>query len=391
MSISLKNYTLKYLATAFLVIIAIWATLFYTFVIEEVYDNIDDGLKNLKIQIIRQAYIDEQILEVREFDFNQYRITAIDKDSYKGGNYFRNEMFYMEYEEDYEPYRVLETYFWSKDGMAKRLEIRASIVEEDEFAQNLLIALLVLYGVIVTSVIIINNVVLRKTWKPFYQILTKLRNYQFGTQHQAKDIPTNIQEFKLLNQEIEKMIVRNQQSFTSQKQFIENAAHELQTPMAVAINKLEMIMEDESLQEDTFKELIGVRQTLQRLVLINKSLLTLSRIENNQFLAKENLNFNQVIQKVYEDFAEMMEFKQIRFDLVRDGEFEVQFNRDLAYILISNLFRNAIKYNINGGIIQVCTTPSSFVIQNSPQIEKPLDKELIFNRFYKSDQDNTSS
>ena len=74
MSISLKNYTLKYLATALLIIIAIWAGLFYAVILEELYDNTDDGLKDLKIQIVRKAYIDEKILSINEFDFNQFRI-----------------------------------------------------------------------------------------------------------------------------------------------------------------------------------------------------------------------------------------------------------------------------------------------------------------------------
>lgn len=391
MSISLKNYTLKYIAFAFLAIMAVWAALFYTFLIEEVYDNIDDGLKNLKIQIIREAYVNDKTLTVNQFDFNQYRITPIDIKQYKEGNFFRNDSFYMEYEDGYEPYRVLETYFFDKQGNPKRLEIRASIVEEDEFAQNLLLALLMLYIIIVTSIIIINNVVLRKTWRPFYQTLSNLSKYEFDKKYNPISIPTDIYEFKLLNAEIDKMIERNRQTFEHQKQFIENAAHELQTPLAVAINKLEMLIEDENLGEVKLRELTDIRQTLQRLVTLNRSLLVLSRIENNQFLDKQWVDFNQIIQTIAEDFSDMFEFKNIRFDLENNGIFKTEINPNLAYILNSNLFRNAIKYNKNGGNIRVITTENAFLIQNSSSVEKPLDKELIFNRFYKTEQDSTST
>ncbi|MDO4229076.1 MAG: HAMP domain-containing sensor histidine kinase [Capnocytophaga sp.] len=391
MSISLRNYTLKYLVSAFLIIIAVWAALFYTFLREEIYDNIDDGLKNLKIQIIREAYVNDNALKVSEFDFNQYRITSIEMQQYKEGNFFRNELFYMEYEEDYEPYRVLETYFMDKEGFPKRLEIRTSMVEEGEFVQNLLFALLILYAVIVASIVIINNVMLRKTWKPFYQILTNLRKYQFGKEYQQENTATDIHEFRLLKNEIERMIDRNQQAFQNQKQFIENASHELQTPLAVAINKIEILMEDENLGEEKLVELNNIKQTLLRLVTLNKSLLTLSRIENNQYLERESVNFSQVIRKIWEDFSDMMAFKEIRSEIVEKESFITEINPNLAYILVSNLLRNAIKYNKNGGFIQFEIFANGFSLQNTSVQAKSLDKNLIFNRFYKSNQDSTST
>src|SRR5690606_34249169 len=171
MSISLKNYTLKYLATILLVIIAIWAGIFYAIILEEVYDNTDDGLKNLKIQIIREAYNNPEMLNVNKFDFNQFKITPVDVVEYKEGNFFRNEEYYMEYDQDMEPYRVLETFFIDKNKNHHKLEIRTSTVEEDEFRENLFIALVFLYIFLVGSIILINHIVLKKVWNPFYKTL----------------------------------------------------------------------------------------------------------------------------------------------------------------------------------------------------------------------------
>ena len=49
MKISLKNYTFRYLTFWLLIVIAIWAFLFHSLILDEVYDNVDDGLKNQKI------------------------------------------------------------------------------------------------------------------------------------------------------------------------------------------------------------------------------------------------------------------------------------------------------------------------------------------------------
>ncbi|GET45816.1 sensor histidine kinase [Capnocytophaga felis] len=392
MSISLKSYTLKYLASALFIIIAVWATLFYTFLIEEVYDNIDDGLKNLKIQIIREAYLNDKIMDINEFDFNQFRIIPIELQDYKEGNYFRTESFYMEYEDEPEPYRVLETYFRDKEGQPKRLEIRTSIVEEDEFGQNLFIALIVLYVVMVTSIITINNIILRKTWKPFYQILERLGNYELGKgNNTTKSESTNVREFKLLNSQIQKMIHRNELMFKQQKQFIENASHELQTPLAIAINKIEILLEDDTLSEEKLIELSNTRETLLKLVKINKSLLMLSRIENNQFSPREEINLNAITKNIVNDFSDMIDFKEISLELNDNKIFKPIMNPDLAYILVSNLLRNAIKYNKNGGAIRIDFSENGFSISNTSSTSESLDKSLIFNRFYKSDQDSTST
>ncbi len=391
MSVSLKNYTLKYLAIALLTIIAAWAGLFYAVVFDEVYDNIDDGLKDLKIQIIREAYIDENILNVNEFDFNQFRIKQINASEYKEGNFFRNEQFYMEYDEEMEPYRILETYFTDQEGNYQKLEIRASTVEEDDFREDLLIALVFLYVFLVASIIFINNIVLKKVWKPFYKTLNDLGKYEFGKSNKTEFNSTKVREFILLDREIDKMIKRNEQTFSQQKQFIENASHELQTPLAIAINKLDFLIENEGFSEKNLTELSQTKEGLLRLVKLNKSLLMLSKIENNQFNKKQNIIINETAKAVVEDFSEIIEFKSILLDFSENGSFETHINQDLGYILISNLFRNAIKYNPHGGKIILEISENEFCIKNTSVENKPLDRELIFTRFYKSNQDNTST
>lgn len=391
MSISLKNYTLKYLAAALLIIIAIWAGLFYAVILDELYDNTDDGLKDLKIQIIRKAYIDENILNINEFDFNQFRINQINISEYKEANYFRNEQFYMEYDGEMEPYRILETHFTDKNGNHQKLELRTSTVEEDDFRDNLLIALIFLYIFLVVSIILINNFVLKKVWKDFYATLDNLGKYEFGKDNKSENNPTKIKEFNLLNKKIDKMIERNEGAFIQQKQFIENASHELQTPLAIAINKLDLLIENEEFSEKNLSELSKTKEGLMRLVKLNKSLLMLSRIENNQFADKKEIITNQVLKNILEDFSDMIEFKHVSLEFSESGNLKININPDLGYILISNLIRNAIKYNALNGKIIVEIFDDELNIKNLSLNNEPLDKYLIFNRFYKSRQDDTST
>ena len=391
MSITLKNYTLKFLATALLIVIAVWTSLFYALMLEELYDNTDDGLKDQKIQIIRKAYENESILKQHQFDLNQYKITPISAKDYLETDSFRNENFFMEYDEEMEPYRVLETYFIDKNGNHHKLEIRTATVEEDDFIESLLIALVILYILIIASILIINNISLKKIWKPFYSTLNYLSDYQFGQNKKLISNKTPITEFKLLDSEIAKMISRNENSVYQQKQFIENASHELQTPIAVALNQIDVLLESDDLTQKNYLEINQIRNTLKRMSTLNQSLLMLSKIENQQFKDKEEVVFNTVVKTMISDFNSILEFKSIALELIENGEFKTLINKDLAYSLLSNLIKNSIKYNINNGKIIIEIDNLSLKIKNTSKRKTPLNSEDIFSRFYKESEDHLST
>ncbi len=391
MQVSLKNYTLRYLSIAFLIIITIWAALFYAFILEEVYDNVDDGLKNQKILILREVYEDPNLLEINAYGINQFRITPVgDGDDFSEENYLDNEFFYMPYDDEMEPYRVLRTSFYAPDQKPYHLEIRTSTVEEDDLILNLTTALVVLYLVLVLGVYLINELVLRRAWRPFRIILENLNLYRFGKKDYLKPVSTNIVEFNQLNEEINQMWRRNEEVFDEQKRFIENAAHELQTPLAITINKLELLMEDESLSESQLTQLAASKSSLRRLVNLNKALLMLSKIENKQYKAVRQISLNQLVKEISEDFQDFLSFKDITLQVAEYGFFDISMNKDLALVMISNLFRNAIRYNIKGGIISITIGKNHLSVANTGN-QAPLNQEKIFNRFHKGTQDSQSN
>jgi signal transduction histidine kinase len=379
------------LVVAILIIMAIWALLFYAVIMDEVYDNIDDGLKNQKILIIREAYINSEIIEnARDFGINQFRILPVEESTYTDSNQFSKEMIYMPYDEDDEPYRVLRTGFHDQEGNPYKLEIRTSTVEEDDFLFDLGISLAVLYSVIVLSIMVINYLVLTRAWRPFHQILNNLSRYRFGNAKSFQAVPTQVAEFHELNQQIQVMISTNEEVFSSQKRFIENASHELQTPLTIMASKLDLLMQDSTLGENQLVKISEARQSLLRMANLNKSLLMLSRIENKQYMDAEDVNFNEIIKELIEELDYLVEQRGVHVDYEEDGVFMTQCNKELALVLFSNLLRNAIKHNIEiGGRIIIKISASEIRIANSGAAA--LNPKYIFERFHKGRQDSQSN
>lgn len=390
MKVSLKYYTIKYLIMVLLLIIAVWAGLFYAYILDEVHDNVDDGLRNRKIQIIKAVYLNPQLLKNNEFGFNEFKIIPIRAAEYQNKSRLYNKMYYMEYDDKDQPYRVLEADFIDQYKNHQRLVIRTSTVEEDELIYDLTTALIVLYLLLVISIVVVNGYLLNKAMRPFYKILDKLKKYQFGVPANELEQKYLIKEFDELNLEINEMIERNELIFYQQKQFIENASHELQTPLAIVINKIDLQIQNEELDEKNMNLLSEVKNDLRRMVGLNKSLLMLSKIENSQFNKTSGVDFNAMIAKLVQNYEDFIDFKKVDVNIIEKGYFIADFNQDLADILLSNLLKNAVKYNHKDGTLNIMIENDRITFQNSGS-SAALDKSRIFNRFYKQGSDHTST
>lgn len=382
MKISLKNYTFRYLTISLLVVLTIWALLFRGKILDEVYDNVDDGLKNQKIEIIRESYVNPEILKTNEFGLAQFRILPVSPQDYDETNRLTNELFFMPYDGEDEPYRVLRTGFYGKDGKPYSLEIRTSTVEEDDLIFDLTISLFALYLFILISILIINHFGLNKALKPLDKIIEQIEKYRFGQANHLEKIDTNVYEFDILQNEISTMIQRNEQVFNDQKLFIENASHELQTPIAIALNKLELILDNENLDERAYIKLAETKNSLWRMANLNKTLLMLSSIENKQYQLQEPINFIPIIKSSVEDLEPIFEANEIKLELNLSSNFEVAFNKDLARVLVSNLLRNAIKHNNKDKILKIESFEDEIIFSNSSDLLE-LNPNMIYNRFYK--------
>ena len=375
----LLNYTTTYFAVILIFLLGLWAVIFYFEILDEIYDSMDDGLDNQKMLIIRKARQDPSVLKKTAFEDGNYIITPTNAELSQGfTDAYRDTLMFMENESEYEPVRLLESVF-QRDGSYYKIKVITSMVEEDDLRKELFFSLLWLYLGLILTIVLLNSFFQKKAWRPFYKLLRRLEKFSIEKDEKIKFEDTKIEEFQLLNERIDQLLKKSIESFRSQKEFIENASHELQTPLAISINKLELMAEKGDLPPEQMEELGAVLQSLERLTRLNRSLLLLSRIENRQFLEEEKINWNSLVKEIITEFEDYAKHQQVEIVLTEKNGIDHSGNKDLAGILVSNLLKNAIFHTPSKTAVELIITSTQIEFRNPGTTA--LEKSKIFNRF----------
>ncbi|MDF9830776.1 HAMP domain-containing sensor histidine kinase [Parabacteroides sp. PF5-6] len=378
----LNQYTLRNLLLPLLLIMAVWALGFYSLVLHEVNDETEDTLLNYKEIIIKHALADTTLLKDDVGLMNSYFIREIPAEQADlSKDVFFDATKYIEIERENEPIRVLRTHFLASNGKFYELTIEISTLEEEDLKETILWSILGLYLLLLAAILLVTHYVFRKSFRPLYSILDWLRSY-----HPTKPEPllnaTTIDEFNTLNEAFSQAAQRGAAIYNQQKQFVELASHELQTPLAVSMNKLELLSEDPDCTEAQLTEITDIRRTLRGLIKMNKSLLLLSRIENNQFPETQEVSLARIAEEVVADFAEVFAAREIRVYTMKESPLIRQMNESLAVTMITNLVKNAFVHNLNGGEIYLETTDRQLILSNTSE-NTELNRERLFQRFGK--------
>lgn len=270
-----------------------------------------------------------------------------------------------------------------------KLTIHKSLDDSNDLIRSIVGVQLLLMIFLLGGLILINKINSQKIWKPFYNTLTQLQNYDLGKHNPIVSTPSGIDEFQVLEETVEHLIQKNLRVFEAQKEFTENAAHETQTPLAIFRGKLELLMQTEPLT-DTQAELIGdLDDASQRLARLNKSLLLLTKIENNQYSDTEHITLIELVGRVLSQLNFLIEERHIQVVKNLENDIEVVANRAMMEIVVSNLINNAIRYNNEDLKLEISIHGSELTISNSGRPE-PLVGDKVFERFYKSGDNRQS-
>lgn len=379
------------ISLALIVVLTVWARFFYMAVVEEVNDEVDDTLEDYSEGLIIRALSGEDMPTASNGSNNQYYLYEV-SESYAASHpqiTYRDEMVFITEKSETEPARVLITIFRTEDERYMELVVYTPTIEKLDLLRAILGWIIFLYVLLSLIILSINIWVFRKNMKPLYVLLKWLDSSQLGKKNEPLENTTKITEFRKLNAATMAFAERGEKLFEQQKTFIGNASHEMQTPLAICRNRLEMLMEDETLTEHQLNELIKTHQTLENLTRMNRSLLLLCKIENGQFADTRSVCLNDILTHYLDDYKEVYAYRNITVTVTTDSSFCVEMNDSLVSVLVTNLLKNSFVHNIDGGFIYIKITANTFEISNTG--EKPLDRERIFERFYQGQKKEGST
>ena len=262
--------------------------------------------------------------------------------------------------------------------------VAKSLEGTDDLANSILLISLATILLIMGTSLIINRVLLKRLWKPFYISMDVLKNFRVDKKQSLNFPSTQIDEFTFMNQTIQKTTNQAQQEYSLLKEFTENASHEMQTPLAIIRSKLDLLIQDENLSEGQSKTMQSAYSAIEKLSRLNHSLLLLAKIENNQFTETTNINLKQKLEEKLDAFHELWQNQGISVSSSLEDA-TVSLNNELTDILLNNLLSNATRHNFSNGCIKIVLKEKTLEISNSSK-EKELNSQQMFLRFFSQDK-----
>ncbi|TKC60201.1 HAMP domain-containing histidine kinase [Pedobacter hiemivivus] len=287
-------------------------------------------------------------------------------------------------------YRVL-SYTFKDKNKNYLLEIGKTTASINQYNKPLQRFALYVLIILIGLTILIDLTFIRVLIRPLAKIIkTKLINRKFPFKDGQKRVQTSTTDFKYLDESLILLMSQINEAFYKEREFTSNASHELMTPISILQNKMENLLTDETLDEPSSMAIIEMMKTVDRLKNITKSLLLISRIENEQYIRKEQVKPLLLFNEIVEEISHRLEEKHIQIFINVSAEAILEgVNKDLLFQLFFNLIHNAIKFNRNNGEIFITDnylnngTYEIMITDTGIGIPK-ADLPFVFNRFMKT-------
>lgn len=370
------------LSLGLLPVMALWSVLFYYSMVNEINDETDDVLGDYAELIMRRVLAGKPLPAPNNGSNNSYSVTPVDAE-YLANNppiLYYDETVYIPEKEETEPARVLRTIFSDAEGQHYEIKVATPTFERTDLLETVAYHIIALYIVLMLTIFAVVSLVYYYNMRPLYSLLEWFDKYRPGTKNVTLPTASSVVEFRKLSNAAQHAVERAEYYFEQQKQFIGNASHELQTPLAIIGNRIEWLVNNTTLDEQQLEELLKIKSSLARLVRLNRTLLLLSKIENGQFPESTDTDLASIIRESAETYGDIYGGRNITCEINMPDSFIIHMNESLASTLLNNLLKNSYLHNLQDGRVQVTACGKVLTIANSGK--QPLDASQIFERFY---------
>lgn len=314
------------------------------------------------------------------------KLIAIDESNVQKDRAYTSSI-YNNFEHEMDRFRVLSTTI-RIHGKLYLLTISTNVEEADETLISIAFITIFFFLFLVLGFVFLNKRISKKSWKPFYKTLDALKKFDLNRDQYIQLEKSDIEEFEVLNNELTALIEKNTSAFNQQKRFIENASHELQTPLSVLKTKMDILLQNESLSKEEASTIETINSNLSRISRINKNLLLLAKIENHQFTEELFVDVQKTLEETIELLNDYIENNgmQIQMTVI---PYSVKCNPTLLEVLLNNLLTNAIRHGNPNDLIRIDLADNKLTFSNSGN--ESLDPDHLFVRFAISSNETVNS
>lgn len=228
---------------------------------------------------------------------------------------------------------------------------------------------------------------------PLRELTSQIEDIQAKNLKEPILSKSNSTEIERLTLAFNRLLLRLEETFATQRQFSANAAHELRTPLAVMSTKFEVFEKNKNPDEADYKEAIGMARTqTDRLSHVIDILLEMTELQSAP--KSDGISLAEITEEVICDLVAVADKKNI--SLVQDdGEARLTGSDTLVYRAIYNLIENAIKYNKEDGKVSVAITEdedfAKVIIKDTGSGIAKEDWDKIFEPFFRVDKSRSRS
>lgn len=281
---------------------------------------------------------------------------------------------------------LLTKYFYAEDiiDIIEAVEQGQGIppldLEQDIIA-GMMLQFLLIFLVITMALFLTVRFATKKLWQPFDDTLRKAERFNLAQSEIPLFAETDIQEFARLNHSLGQLMRKDKDTYRIQKEFTENASHELQTPLAIIRSKLDLLML-ENLTESQMQLVSDLYELTMRMGHLNRNLLLLAKIENAQYTVLEEVDIAALLADSLPLYETLQNGKTLRmYDRRISRDSKLRANPVLLECLLKNLIVNALRYSKDKGEVQIWVENNCLTVSNESTDGKPLDADTLFCRF----------
>ncbi|MEH6407532.1 MAG: histidine kinase dimerization/phospho-acceptor domain-containing protein, partial [Leeuwenhoekiella sp.] len=245
----------------------------------------------------------------------------------------KDTLIYDPSQDETELFRELTSYM-NVNGENYQIIVRSMVVETEDIILVIFLSFFAIILLIFCIQFYFSRAWNKILWKPFFNNLEQMKTFSIKSEERLQLEESEIIEFSDLKDEIVGLTDKVAADYKNLKQFTEDISHELQTPLAIMQAKIDNLLNDTSIDESHFEQFSSLQKDIHRLAKLNKKLVLLTKLENQQFVRVTELDFNQLVSETVENFKELT---SLSIDCKLDSQITLMADSELIQILCNNL------------------------------------------------------